>query len=362
MDIKIYKVWFISVLSSIIFILFIAGLVNFIVDPLQQYRKASLYTPYCDENKQIYLNPGLAKTHEYDTIIIGSSVTENFFPSKIKNKLGFQAIKLSLSGASAYEERLIIQTAIQTKKVRNVIFGLDFYPFSGDPERLREGKKGTPFYLYDSNYWNDYKYLLSLDTLRYIISTISYNFDHHPNLENSMERCYYWGDKFEFSADAVRKGWRENRRQDKIRPRDFKFQILKKSFEINILPIIKQHADIQFYIFYPPYSILEWQFYKNKGMIDDLIEFKHYIFKVSSDFPNVRLYDFQALKNITHNFRYYKDLNHYSPIVDDFIIEAFVSGNYRVTVEREPLLSRELRTQIDSFNINSFYIETNSGH
>ena len=48
-----------------------------VIDPFQIYHKATAFIPPIDNGHQIYANAGIAKSYDYDSVIIGSSMTEN---------------------------------------------------------------------------------------------------------------------------------------------------------------------------------------------------------------------------------------------------------------------------------------------
>ena len=71
-----------------------AGLV-FFIDPFEIYRQATRFTPPIASGTQSYSNAGIAKSYDYDSIIIGSSMTENFVPSQLDSLFGDQALDIS---------------------------------------------------------------------------------------------------------------------------------------------------------------------------------------------------------------------------------------------------------------------------
>ena len=87
-------------LTSFSFI--IVGAVNFAIDPLQFYRESRFYNPYY-YNQTRFQNPAIARTHTYDSIILGTSMAENFSTSQIKSVLEINPVNLALEGSSCYE-------------------------------------------------------------------------------------------------------------------------------------------------------------------------------------------------------------------------------------------------------------------
>ena len=72
-----HKKWIWSILSVIcIFFISVAALVVY-VDPFFQYHAPLENFPYLVDN-QLSQNPGMAKHMEYDSVILGSSMTVNF--------------------------------------------------------------------------------------------------------------------------------------------------------------------------------------------------------------------------------------------------------------------------------------------
>src|SRR5690606_23159968 len=135
-------------------------LTAFVVDPLQVYRKIDWYKPVFS-TEQRYQNPGLAKHYDYDTIIIGTSMTENFLPSVVDQAVGGKTMKLSIRGSTAGEHHEIAKVALETGKVKTVIWGLDYFSLKSG---VRDDQGPFPFYLYDDNLWNDFRYWFNEST------------------------------------------------------------------------------------------------------------------------------------------------------------------------------------------------------
>lgn len=351
-----YKSFLFKILICSILLLGLVVLLNYVVDPLQFYRKASFYTPTFSP-EQRYQNPGLARNYEYDTIIIGSSMTENFVPSYIDEKLGVKTLKLSMSGASAREEKLMAEVAIRTGRVKNVIWGLDYGSLKGSPDRVGNEFSAFPDYLYDEYYYNDFLYLVSLSTLE---SSGEILYKHYTHQEEAIDLnyLYNWNNQFTYGKDVMQKLWEEDQKNkekgikqyDKIDP---SFAAMKANFDENVLPVIRDNPDINFVIYYPPYSILRYvsMYQEDKTLFYDEMKVKEYIFKQLQSFANVSLYDFQSDKNLTHNLDKYKDFSHHSQEYNEYIIDAVKNKDTRYLVTSENYLDKvkELIAQIKSY-------------
>ena len=58
------------------------------IDPFQIYRLATRYMPPIDNTTQVYANAGIVRHYDYDSAVVGTSVTENFRPSQMETLLG----------------------------------------------------------------------------------------------------------------------------------------------------------------------------------------------------------------------------------------------------------------------------------
>ena len=82
-------------------------------------------------------------------------------------------------------------------------------------------------------------------------------------------------------------------------------------------------------MFFPPYSILYW--YERSPDLESLLKVREFVSSELMEYDNVFLYDFQSESRMILNLWNYKDTQHYSPKINDFIANCFVSGEYRVS-------------------------------
>lgn len=322
--------WIINIILFVILGLLAMGVVNFILDPFAQYANAQLYRPVYDNER--YLNSGLAKTYDYKQVIIGSSMTENFILSEAKETLGFdKPIKLCMSAATAYEISVVLKHAYEHRKIDTVIYGLDLFSFTGNTTRLFGGEGSLPFYLYDDNLLNDYRYLFNFDTFKFSVDSLivpkeavmfdynrMYQWQHefHEDDFNRADRISEWKEKYGFNPD--------------YRKEEYALEAMKKNVDINLIPLIQNHPETTFYIFYPPYSILAYKDMQNKGWLNTVERFKRHVFITLAHYPNVKLYDFQQSKEVTCNFDNYKDLLHYHQRINTWMLQEMKRGKYLI--------------------------------
>jgi len=339
------------------FLALISGF-NFIVDPLQQYTKQKLLKPVYLNPR--YLNAGISKSHKYDSVVLGTSMSENFLLDDVSSVLGFKApVKLTISGASAHDMNKVLKTAYKYKEIENVLCDIHFYSYTGDVGGFSKGVGSLPDYLYDDKALNDYKYLMNIDTLKLSLRTLRYNIFDRKNIVLDKNRMYQWQHIFEnsFGLKNLLKDWGN-------RPKDLDIKSIQTSrspenlqanFNLDILPLIKKHPETNFYLYYPPYSIFEYKQFRNRSWLKNVLMFKEYIFETVSKYPNVKIYDFQTAKEITHNLNKYKDLSHYHQNINHWILQQIKNDRYRVTNKNIHDLNKDILYQVDTFDEGTLY-------
>ena len=74
-----------------------------IVDPFEIYHRAWFYNPPYASETQMYSGAGVAKSYTYDSIIVGSSMTENCRPSVYDAALGGRFVKLCMNAGQSLD-------------------------------------------------------------------------------------------------------------------------------------------------------------------------------------------------------------------------------------------------------------------
>jgi hypothetical protein len=313
---------------------------NFVVDPFQQYRKPAWYEARFYRPLQRYVNPGMAKHYDFDTVITGSSMMENYRNAEAGKILNGKVINLAIGAMTAYELRHLLTTVLAAPKARHVIFDLNFNAFAGSPT-MQVVAEPLPLYLYDDVPWNDVHYVLQAQTLARSMEIVFGT--KRGRYSTNADQPWYWGDEYEFSKGATLRGLdlADINREFRQPPRTL--EGMRASFAANVLPLMRAHPEIRFSLVYPPWSALVWEDFRQRNQIDVSLAFKRSVFDTVRDLPNVALYDFQARLDWVNNLDNYKDIYHFSPRISREMIEAIASGKDRVTPETLPLFEATVR-------------------
>ena len=307
----------------LVFVLFVVALalINYIIDPFQQYRISSWYK--ITGKKQRMVVPGLAKNLQGDTVIIGSSVTENFEPSYVNQVFKTDTLKLSVAGMTAHEMHYMLRILEKyNKRISHIIISLDLFALSGSPDKVRNPP--LPVYMYDDEYFNDVKYLLNWETLKYSLRMMK-----QSNLgKTNFDELWYWG-SVDFSEKAVRESIAKNTFNLSYKKEDYTSNVLYQSLESNILPYIRNNPHIQFDVYFPPYSYLTYKDMREKGWLEHALELKNMLVKES--YKNLILHDFQCDISVVGDLNNYKDISHFSPVINRYIIDSIKEKKHVIT-------------------------------
>lgn len=325
--------------------------VNFLVDPLQYYRKAVWYKPILSEEER-FQNPGLARNEDYDTIIIGTSMTENFVPSYVNQALGGKTLKLAMRGSTSREHYLIANLALNSGKVKRVIWGLDYFS-------LRSNEVGAdntfPSYLYDNRLWNKMSYLFNISTLEQSFNDMLYT-AFGIGQSPSLDTLNNWGRTAHYDKERVIRHWNRVKKQELAEPKNDSLAAVQNNFTHNIMALIRSHPETEFIIYYPPYSILRQQlwFEVNPNRYQNQREIKKYIYHCLQGLRNVKLYDFQSDADLTYNLNNYLDITHHNEKINEHIIDSIAEDRpkYRVTSNNLDSLLKQLDDQVSTLLVD----------
>jgi len=337
-----------------IFCLIIVALTNFFIDPFQHYRKSNWYSiVYTNE---LYLNPGIAKNFNYDSIVLGTSMTENFVLSDINETLSFQKpIKLCIAGAKIKAINTIANVAFDSGQVKNVLYGLDVFQFAGKIQSESNEAASYPYYLYDNNFLNDYQYLFNIDILMESARPFIFKYTkpaNHPAVNfNEMYSNQHYRVKNPSERHAISDYYNRALAQKPVLE-DYAYMTFVENFELSFLPLIKNNPNIDFYIFYPPYSILQFVDIQNETWLNDALEFKAYIYKQLKKYKNVKMYDFQIATQLTHDLKRYRDISHYHKDINRWILEQIKGNNYRlISAEQVQGNNKQIEKELEEYTV-----------
>jgi hypothetical protein len=319
--------WFITCIAVLIATFVGIFLIVWIFDPYFHFHKPFSFVSYRLYEER-YTNDGISRHFDYDTIITGTSMSQNFKTSEADELFNVQSVKESFSGADYKEISGNLDRALSRHDVKNVIWTLDYNALIRDKDY--QAYDDYPTYLYDDNIWNDVSYVFNKDIFYHgvitnIVMTLtgqeSTSFDDYSSwdketgYEHIMENYDRWEEKVDMEPGLD----------------DEYTQMVTGNIQQNIVDLVNKYPDTTFYIFYTPYSIVWWDFMNQEGMMKWQFDAELIATKLLLECPNVKLYNFNDKHDIIENLDNYRDKEHYGSWINSKILEWMADDEGLVT-------------------------------
>lgn len=349
-----YKIWIITTLffSIIAFIIFAS--VTIYIDPLFHYHKPLNKYKYPINNER-YQNDGITRNFEYESIITGTSMTENFKKSEADKIFESDFIKVPFSGGYYKEINDNLKRAYSSgKNIKYIIRCLDYSHLVEYKDAYREDIS-YPFYLYNNNLFDDMNYVFNKSILfeqtRSVIKHTkteikTTNFDDYAN----------WNNYYTFGAETVLSTYTldETASTAQVFSEDERSMVLG-NIRQNVTSLAGEHPETTFYYFFPPYSICYWDGLKNDGQIDWRIDAEQAAIEEILKYPNIKLYSFCNNFELVCNLDNYKDQAHYGEWVNSLILEWIHNGEYLLTKDNYKEYIKTIREFYNYYDYSSLH-------
>lgn len=329
-------------------LIIIAGL-TFVIDPFFQYHMPWFGIETYADNER-YCNPGLAKNADYNAIIVGSSMSENFNGEWFDKAYGVNTLKLTYTSCSVQDWVNAVTMAEQNQNVKYVFGNVDFWMLKSEYGKPRYE---LPDYLYDSNYFNDVYYLFNKDIFfETTMNRIQNNYI--GNLKNAYE--WYNNKKMNFGHQNVI-GWCKyngelnNTMQHRSTIDDNTRMVVEQMKET-----ILRYPNTTFEIFYSPASVIYYYREALNGNFDMVMEVYKYLMKELLQCKNCRIY-FPTYNNIDMitDLDSYMDLWHYDMDIQYAVFEEMRDCINRVTKDNYEDIIDWFRNAIINYNYKALY-------
>lgn len=313
-----------------------------VTDPFYHYHKPWFGMPVVLENA-VYQTAGAASNLEYDSAIVGTSMTENFHTDWFDDELGWHTMKLSYSGARSSDLNAIFRQIFKKgREPAHIFMDINAYQLTSESWTAYVER---PEYLYDDNPFNDYRYVYNHDVF---VMGLKRVLDAAEGIGDNVDSAYTWEQEELFGREIALAASRDTREGILGRKGDEESGVLQASVTgdtlrkklstcrenlENILPFIREHQNTEFIIIIPPYSMLYWEQEVLKGDLEDTVRIYTYAIEQFLQYENVVLYYFQDAEDIIYNLDNYRDNAHHRPQYNRYIFECIKSGENRITLD-----------------------------
>lgn len=330
LSVRLYRFFAFGFIGFFAALLLLMACVTAVFDPLHMLSKPQEKDVYDRESR--YAMPGIVHFNESDHIFFGTSIIQDFDEVYYEQASGSSVARYFFTGGSAYEQRRLLETLLETEhKPKRIYWGLDAVSFTGDLQRIRWAQ--FPEYLYDP----------TPSLLRYVFSYESF----YRLLRQLPDRFYFKNGyvdeanrvrpKYKFGKEQLYKTYCGERLQARIeRLHEFDFSTQEQQISEHLIDIMRAHPDVEFVLFFPPYSLLQFAEYQEADVIDSVLAFRELVYDSASMLSNVRFYDFQSDRRFITDFEEFRDSVHMSPKASQSMSDLLLSGK---SVSRKALLA-----------------------
>ncbi|MCD8039699.1 MAG: hypothetical protein LUE96_11545 [Lachnospiraceae bacterium] len=342
--------WFIRCLSSSVIIVLVMAAAAWIIDPYFHFHKPFSFLSYRLYDER-YTNDGISRHFDYDAIITGTSMAQNFKTSEADELFGAKFVKETFSGAGFKElSQKLTRALARNGDLKTVIWSVDYNAILRD--RDYDIYEGYPEYLYDDNPLNDVNYIFNKAVwyegiLPNLVMTLT------GQESTTMDEYSSW-DK-ELGYECVMAGYERWEERAEMSPglSDEEREMVAENIRQNLVEPANAYPDTTFYLFYTPYSICYWDYLNQEGLMLRQLEAEQIATELLLQCPNVRLYNFNDRYDIITDFDNYRDREHYGAHINSRILEWLAQGEGVVTADNY----LELLEQEKNYYLNYDYEE-----
>jgi hypothetical protein len=349
-------------------VLLTAAALNFMVDPLQLFGPArvlpAMYSP--DSRMQ---NAGLIRSQHFDTIFMGTSLAIHFRQSDIDRLLGVKSLKLAMTGSNSHEQGFVLAAAL-ARGGNRVIWQVDDWIFGDAPDidhdiylpadLYRRNARGIAGYLLSGAMARESAWILArpIPPIAPLVARLTtgllFSFP-LPRVDdiNTLRPDVDVAEAY--NAAKARAAFADITDPGRCRylAEGYDYDAMVRNFERDAVSLIKGHPEVRFDIYLPPYSILQWVAMRDASpaTLKIVYDFTAYAAQRLTQLPNARLYDFRAVRAITHDLNNYGDVIHHSPDVDLKVLSWLAAGDDVVDRAAPTATLDRLKAQVEAYDV-----------
>ncbi|WP_027206047.1 hypothetical protein [Butyrivibrio fibrisolvens] len=352
---KKWAITFISIFMSVV--LLISGSM-LVFDPYFHYHAPLNGVSYSVGN-EVYKNDGICKNWEYETLVTGTSMTENILIEQVNEVFQTSTVRATFYGEGYRRINDNLITALDhNKDLKRVIRCVDPIWFVCDWDFLEYGSYDAyPTYLYDEDWTNDFSYIFNMNIIRNDLVPMIWNTVTGAPSVSFDDRIIY----DEGSIDKVKEKYvRPAKEIKEIDPEETinMMECLERNIEINLISTIKENPDVSFIIYFPPYGLFFWDSLMQQGsdVVKRRYEMEEYVIQQLLECDNVELYSFLDCFDITTDMNNYVDDLHYTAKISEYIINTIsVTKEHRLTKDNYEEYLERSRSFYLSYDYDSVF-------
>lgn len=351
-DGEIYRRWVKKCMTALIISSVAAFVVFWIVDPYFHFHKPFSFLSYRLYDER-YINDGISRHFDYDTIITGTSMAQNFKTSDADRLLGVKSVKETFSGATFREISENLDRALMRRDdIENIIWTMDLNSLVHDKDL--QAYEGYPTYLYDDNIWNDVEYIFNKEIWYHgVLPNLMMTFKGEPSTTFDEYSSWHKETGLEYISITYK---RSDEKKDMIDGLNVEEKaMLEGNVRQNFVELANKYPDTTFYIFYTPYSICWWDSLNQDGTMKAQFEAELMATELLLQCTNIKLFNFNDKYEIITDLNNYRDKEHYGEKLNTLILEWIAAGDGLVTKDNYLELFEKEKDYYLNYDYDSIY-------
>ncbi len=338
--------WILGFSLLVVIALGITAFMTVRVDPFFHYHQPKTEEYYYTLDNERSQNNGIIRNFDYQGIITGTSMTQNFKASEAEELWGYTFIKVPFSGGTFREINDNLETALKANpEIRIIIRGLDLSKLDDDRDTMRSDLGEFPTYLYDNDIFNDVRYVFNRDVIFSRVYPMVRDKETQKGI-TSFDEYGNWMKRYtgKFGKNSLYpKGVRMKKAGEQADfPEEARIRTVE-NIRQNVVELAEAYPDVTFYCFITPYSAKWWQELVVKGTIVNQVRIEEAAIEEILRCENIKLFSFNNLTDITTNLNNYKDSTHYGEWINSRLLEYMHADRCLLTKENyKEYLDREL--------------------
>ena len=325
----------------IVLFLFLAAAIVVVFDPFYQYHEPwfGLNAVLNDRDNQVV---GTIRTFDYDSVLLGSSVAENYDSSFLDASFDCTTLKVIRASGSTADLLYYLDKAHRRQELKNVFWSMDIFALTASPQ-ITLTSKNTPHYLHTDTVLDDWPYLWNKEIL---CETIPQMLAFSRMGMNTQGQAYNWARGKNFSAEGAMRAYDKPKEENVFYAAedsaDTSAEEVEDAFSMDeqqnltenlsmIEEELSMHPDTSYTIIFPPYSMMWWDCGYVNGVLETYFEVLEQTIPVLLTHNNAKVYFFVSDRDVICNLDNYMDMIHYSPDINQYMLEEIVQDGHRVS-------------------------------
>jgi hypothetical protein len=348
-------------------ILVVTAVLNFTVDPLQLFGPARLFPAMYSQDNRLQ-NAGLIRSQPFDTVFMGTSLAIHFRQSDIDRVLAVRSLKLAMPGSSSQEQSFVLAAAL-ARRPKRIVWQMDDWIFHDAPgidananlpaDLYRGNTRGIAGYLFSGAMARESVWILarSIGALQTLVARLTSGVLFTFNIARVDDINAITPDEIPEAYNAKKAMAAFTRITDPVRSKylaaGVDYDAMVRAFEHDAIDLIAKNPDVKFDIYFPPYSILQFVAMRDASpaTLQIVYDFSAYAMPRLTQFANVSLHDFRAVRQVTHDLANYGDVIHHSPAIDLKVLSWLADGKYLVDRTAPTASLQRLKAQVAAYRV-----------